>query len=280
MMGCRTVILSVLTTGAFLALAAPGAAADVGVEVRSPAGEWSNAAASSAVVDLIGVAAEALSGVLDAADPGVVPSRTAISFRSIVPGIEWGTANEHEMRTGLSMVKLYIVDYVLRHGDGSTSDRSLAERMIRDSDDGAAELIAAKYPQAIDAVAAEYGLTGTKAGANWGMSYTSTADVATFLHIKQRTDPESPIFGWMAAADDTAADGTAQDWGTSRLPGVIGTKWGWSDSGPKEVASASFGPGFAVAAHTRGTPDEQTSDVTGALAQMMIDLIARRIPRG
>ncbi|WP_328411052.1 hypothetical protein [Nocardia sp. NBC_00403] len=280
-MGCRAVVLSVLTTGALLALAAPGAAADFpDAPSRTPAGDASGAAASSTVADWVDVAAAVLGRALDTTDPGAVPSRTAISFRSIIPGIEWGTANEHEIRTGLSMVKLYIVDYALRHGDGSPSDRTLAERMIRDSDDGAAELLAAKYPQAIDAVAAEYRLAATKAGANWGMSYTSTADVATFLHIKQRTDPESPIFGWMAAADSTASDGTAQDWGTGRLPGVIGTKWGWSDSGPQEVASASFGQGFAVAAHTHGTPDEQTADVTGALAQMMIDLIARRIPRG
>ncbi|MFD0362705.1 hypothetical protein ACFQZZ_14775 [Nocardia sp. GCM10030253] len=280
-MDCRVVVFSVLTAGALLVLAAPDAAADVpGAESRSAASDSSGAPASAAVAESGGPAADLPRIALEYAAPGAVPPRTAISFRSAIPGIQWGTANEHETRTGLSMVKLYMVDYALRHGDGSPSDRTLAERMIRDSDDGAAELMGAKYPQAIDAIAAEYRLTATTAGASWGMSYTSTADVATFLETKQRSDPESPIFDWMAAADAMASDGTLQDWGTARLPGVLGTKWGWSDFGQQEVASASFGHGFAVAAHTRGTPDEQTADVTDALAQMMVDLIARRIAPG
>jgi hypothetical protein len=217
-----------------------------------------------------------------AADAGAdeswgVPSRTAFSFRSTIPGVGWGTANEYETRTGLSLVKLYIVEYALRRGDGSAADLALAERMIRYSDDSAADVLGAKYPQAIDAIAAEYGLTGTKAGPAWGMSYTSTADVTSFLAAKHRTDPGSPIFGWMAASGAQAADGTAQDWGTARLPGVEGTKWGWSDSGPLEVASASFGQGFAVAAHTRGTPEDQSADVDAALPRFLLGLVLRAI---
>ncbi|WP_433193724.1 hypothetical protein ACQP1G_33710 [Nocardia sp. CA-107356] len=204
-----------------------------------------------------------------------VPSRTSFSFRSVIPGIEWGTANEREMRTGLSLVKLYMVDYALRRGDGSAADLALAERMIRYSDDSAADAMAAKYPHAIDAIAAEYRLPSTKAGAAWGMSYTSTADVASFLATKQLTDPGSPIFGWMSAAGDRAADGTSQDWGTARLPGVEGTKWGWSDSGPLEVASASYGAGFAVAAHTRGTPEDQTADLDAVMPRLVLDLVMR-----
>ncbi|SLJ09144.1 Uncharacterised protein [Mycobacteroides abscessus subsp. abscessus] len=34
------------------------------------------------------------------------------------------------------------------------------------------------------------------------------------------------------------------------------------------MASASFGPGFTVAAHTYGSPDEQTADVLGALVEL------------
>ncbi|WP_433725551.1 hypothetical protein ACQP0C_30680 [Nocardia sp. CA-129566] len=204
-----------------------------------------------------------------------VPPRTSFSFRSVVPGIEWGTANEYESRTGLSLVKLYMVDYALHHGDGSVADLALAERMIRYSDDSAADAMGAKYPQAIDAIAAEYHLTGTKSGAVWGMSYTSTADVASFLAAKQRTEPGSPIFDWMAAAGEQATDGTSQDWGTARLPGVMGSKWGWSDSGPLEVASASFGAGFAVAAHTRGTPQDQTADLEAVVPRLLQDLLAR-----
>lgn len=207
-------------------------------------------------------------------DADGVPSRTAFSFRTVLPGVGWGTSNEHEMRTGLSLVKLYMVDYALRRGDGSATDLALAERMIRDSDDAAADVLGAKYPQAIDAIAAEYRLTSTRSGPAWGESYTSTADVATFLATKQRIEPGSPIFGWMAAASERAADGTSQNWGTARLPGVEGSKWGWSDSGPLEVASASFGEGFAVAAHTRGTPEEQTADVGATLPYLLMALIA------
>lgn len=207
-----------------------------------------------------------------------VPSRTAISVRSILPDLKWGTPNQHEVRSGLSVVKLYVVDYALRHGDGAAQDRELGERMIRFSDDGAADTLAAKYPAAIDAVAKEYGLTETHGSGGWGTASTSTADVADFLAAKLRDDPDSPILGWMAAASDTAADGTKQDWGTARLPRVTGTKWGWADQGIPEVASASFGPGFTVSAHTYGTAAEQTDDVTSVVPQVLGEFLESAWP--
>ena len=208
-------------------------------------------------------------------DPATVPSRTALSVRT-PGGFAWGTANEHESRSALSMSKLYIVDYALRHGDGAPEDRALAERMIRDSDDGAATQLANKYPQAIEATASEYGLRATHGSADWGRSSTSTADLTEFLVTKQRTDPGSPIFGWMADASNTAADGTPQNWGTAQLPGVQGSKWGWSDLDTPEVASASFGTGFSVAAHTYGTPAEQSADVLDALPAVLLRLVSGR----
>ncbi|MFF5034452.1 hypothetical protein [Nocardia salmonicida] len=150
-------------------------------------------------------------------DPSTVPSRTAMSLR-MPGGFAWGTANEHESRAALSMSKLYIADYALRHGDGSPEDRALSERMIRDSDAG------------------------------------------------------SPIFEWMAGASNTAADGTPQNWGTAQLPGVQGSKWGWSDVGAPEVASASIGPGFSVAAHTYGASADQSADVLDALPALILRL--------
>ncbi|MET8799435.1 hypothetical protein ABZV91_23920 [Nocardia sp. NPDC004568] len=183
--------------------------------------------------------------------------------------LRWGTAEERQVRSALSLAKLYLTEYVLRHGDGSAGDLAYGERMIRFSDDAAADAVEAKYPQAIAIVAAEYGLTETRPGANWGSSTTSTADVADFLAAKQRTEPASPIFSWMATAAPRAADGTEQNWGTATLPGVQGTKWGWADAPPQEVASASFGPGFTVAAHTRGGPADQTADVLGALSTIL-----------
>ncbi|WP_194852925.1 hypothetical protein [Nocardia sp. SYP-A9097] len=195
-----------------------------------------------------------------------VPARTSISLRSVVPGIKWGTDNETQSRGGLSISKLYLADYALRHGDGSAEDKDLGERMIRLSDDAAADTMAAKYPRAIDAIATEYDLPATHSGSEWGKSSTSTADTADFLLVKLRTDPDSPILTWMEHSSKVAADGTRQDWGTARLPHIKGTKWGWSDTGESEVASASFGSGFTVTAHTYGTSEQQTEDVLGAEA--------------
>lgn len=226
------------------------------------------------VAMLVAAACSGGIGVPAGAGPGVeiiparsVPDRTSLALRG-PGGIRWETANADESRSALSMAKLYLADYALRHGDGSAADRGCAERMIRVSDDAAADTIAAKYPEAIASVAAEYGLDRTAPGPGWQMSTTSSADVADFLAAKQATDPGSPILLWMATAPPTAADGTAQNWGTARLPGVQGSKWGWSDLPPPEVASASFGPGFTVAAQTRGGPDDQTADVLGALTEM------------
>ena len=200
---------------------------------------------------------------------GSVPMRTAISVRTIVPWLSFGTANEDEPRSGLSIVKLYMADYALRHGDGSAEDRALAERMIRYSDDAAAGRMHAKYPAAIDRIAAEYHLAHTRTGTDWGTSYTSTSDVATFLAAKEIGDPGSPILRWMSEPGRRAADGTLQNWGTVKVPYVMGTKWGWSDFGPSQVASASYGPGFTIAVQTRGTPADQNADLLGALPHIV-----------
>ncbi|APA97009.1 serine hydrolase [Nocardia seriolae] len=208
--------------------------------------------------------------------PLQVPDRTSISVRTLVPGVGWGTDNESEERAGLSISKLYIADYALRHGDGSAADKDLCERMIRKSDDYAADRLFAKYPKAIDAVAAEYGLTATHGEGDWEFSTTSTADVADFLAAKVRSDPDSPILAWMEEPAEKAADGTRQDWGTARLPQILGTKWGWADVGDPEVASASFGPGFTVSAHTYGSAEQQTQDVQAVLWGLIGELTPRR----
>lgn len=197
-----------------------------------------------------------------------VPSRTSLSFVHTPTGLEVGTPNENEPRPGLSTVKLYMADYALRYGDGSEEDRDLAARMIQASDDSAASQLDAKYPQAIDSAAAEYGLASTSRGSFWGSSYTSTADTVRFLERKKLTDPSSPILGWMNTANPIAADGTMQDWGTGVLADATGSKWGWSDYGSPVVASASIGDGFSVAANTYGSAAVQTDDVLGALGDV------------
>ncbi|GGG14865.1 hypothetical protein GCM10007304_31140 [Rhodococcoides trifolii] len=197
------------------------------------------------------------------ADFAGVPSRTALVLDCA--GTRIATPNAAESRPGLSEVKLFIVDYAIRRGDGSAGDRDLAADMITSSDDYAASQLDRKYPSAIDSIADEYGLTSTSRGSFWGDSYTSAADLVTFLEGVKRLHPDSPIPGWMAAATPVASDGTDQNWGTSQLIGVQGTKWGWADDISTAVASASIGPGFSVAAITLGGPSDQNEDVQAAL---------------
>jgi hypothetical protein len=197
------------------------------------------------------------------ADFAVVPERTALVLDCAGTRIE--TPNAAEARPGLSEVKLFIADYALRRGDGSAEDRDLAQQMVISSDDYDASQLDSKYPSAIDDIATEYGLTSTTRGSFWGDSYTSAADLVTFLQRLRALHPDSPIPGWMAAAEPVASDGTVQNWGTSQLVGVQGTKWGWADDISTAVASASIGPGFAVAAITLSGPDEQNQDVQAVL---------------
>lgn len=224
-------------------------------------------------VPIVGIAAalmcaapaQALPTPADLAD---VPSRTALSYEHLPTGTYVGSAEDNSARPGLSTVKLYIADYVVRYGDGSARDRDLARRLIEVSDDGAASTLDNKYPQAISATAAEFGLTSTSRGSFWGSSYTSTADTVRFLAAKKRTDPASPVLAWMNSAAPVAADGTVQDWGTQQLPGVTGSKWGWADDRSSVVASASIGDDFVIASNTYGPRGAQTDDVLAALGDV------------
>lgn len=219
----------------------------------------------------VGHSAPAVASVPSPGDFADVSERTALSYVNIETGVRVGTANETEPRPGLSTIKLYLVDYVIRNGDGNADDRDRAERMIRFSDDWAASQIDAEFPEAIDAIAEEYGLTATARNGYWGDSTTSTADVVRFLEAKKRSDPDSPVLEWMAAASTVATDGTVQDWGTGRLVGVVGSKWGWADDRSTVVASASFGEEFIVAANTYGSDTDQTEDVLGALGDFDLE---------
>lgn len=212
-----------------------------------------------------------------APDFGGVPERTSLSYTSVSTGVHVGTANENEPRPGLSTVKLYMADHILRRGDATPDDIALTARMIQVSDDSAAVQLDGKYPEAIDAVASEYGLGSTSRNGYWGDSVTSTADTVSFLVAKKRTDPGSPILGWMATASPTAADGFAQDFGTARLPAVSGSKWGWADDRSSVVASASVGDDFVVASNTLGPASVNTDDVLAAFGPF--DLAAPPAPQ-
>ncbi|MFD4785069.1 hypothetical protein ACFWNH_29020 [Rhodococcus qingshengii] len=190
------------------------------------------------------------------------PDRTAISFEHSPTGFHAGTANEHQSRAGLSIVELYIADYVFDHGDAA--DQAAAAQMLRTSDDAIASHLYGKYPNSIAATATAFGLGDTHAAAHWGDSTTLTADTVAYLEAKKRTDPGGPVLAALAAAAPVAADGYAQNYGTAALPGVIGTKWGWSDDRQSVTASASFGPDFSVAAHIYGPAAQLTADILGA----------------
>jgi len=190
------------------------------------------------------------------------PGRTQISFQSTLTGHHVGTANEHESRPGLSLVKMYIADYVFEHG--TPEDQAKATQMLRFSDDNIASELYAKYPNSINDRAAKYHLADTHGAAHWGNSTTSTADSVAYLEVKKRENPFGPVLTALASASPVAADGYEQDYGTATLPGVLGTKWGWSDDRRSVNASASFGPFFSVSASTYGPSQQLTDDVQGA----------------
>lgn len=220
---------------------------------------------------LVAGGGQSVSTPISPGDLGAVPERTAITFTDSHTGRTVGTGNQHEPHAGLSTVKLYMADHVINHGDGSAADHALAEAMIRDSDDGAATQLYAKYPDSINGPAGEYGLANTHGAGHWGNSTTSTADTVKFLEAKKTADPGSPILHWMRTATPVAADGTLQNWGTSNLPGAEGTKWGWSDYGPRMVNSATISAGYSVASATDGTGHDQTADVRNAFTPAVPD---------
>ncbi|MDO4928286.1 MAG: hypothetical protein Q3976_04410 [Corynebacterium sp.] len=190
------------------------------------------------------------------------PSRTQISFDNTITGFHTGTANEHESRPALSLIKLYIAEYVVNHGD--PGEIPTAQEMIRNSDDNLASQFYSKYPQSVSVTATEFGLNETHAASHWGNSTTSSYDVNKYLVAKRQTDPNSPVLLAMTQMNPVAADGYHQDYGTATLPGVQGSKLGWSDDRSSVHASASFGPGFVVSANTYGTAEQHTQDVQQA----------------
>lgn len=204
----------------------------------------------------LGAAAQALT-----IDPALVPGRTQMTL-NITGGPTIATANASESRPALSISKLYLGYWVLAHG--APEDAAKVENMIRYSEDGTASTLDARYPQAIPEVIAQFGLSNTHHNGFWGNTTTSTNDITTFLEATRHDPVAQPLFEGMRTAAPVAADGYAQDYGTSQLPGVLGTKFGWADDRSSH-ATASFGPGFSIAANTYGSRDQHTQDVKGAV---------------
>lgn len=193
--------------------------------------------------------------------PGAVPDRTQVTLQ-LADGTRITTANAGESRPGLSMSKLYLGHWVLHHG--AQEDKNRVEEMIRVSHDGIASELEAKYPRAIPETIAAFGLSQTHHNGYWGNTSTSTNDIVRFL-VAVRSDPVSaPLIRGMEHAAPVAADGYAQNYGTARIPGVQGTKFGWSNDRSIN-ATASIGPGWTVAANTYGPAAANTADVLGAI---------------
>ena len=185
-----------------------------------------------------------------------------ISFLRLSDGERAGTATERFARPALSLIKLYIAEYVIENG--TFAEQYAAIDMISSSDDRTAGELYREYPESIDEVAKKYGLLSTRAHDRWGYSVTSTYDVVSFIAQLIDEDPTHPILVAMAEATPVAADGYGQDFGTSVLPGVIGTKWGWSDDRDLH-SSVSFGENFVVAAAVTGDADDLTELVESQL---------------
>ena len=172
------------------------------------------------------------------------------------------TPGAHESRASLSIVKLYLGYWVLQHG--APEDKALVYEMIRSSHDGIASNLDRKYRQAIPDTIGRFRLAETNYRGRWGDTTTSVHDMAAFVRAV-RTDPAArPLIDGMRNPAAVAADGYPQNFGTATLPGIEGTKFGWSDK--RDVhATVSFGPGFVVAAHTFGSAQVHTDDVRRAV---------------
>ena len=194
-------------------------------------------------------------------DPGKVPPRTQMTVR-YADGTVVSTPNGHESRPALSLVKLYLGTWVLKYG--APEDKARVENMIRFSEDATASDLERKYPQAIPGIIGEYQLGETHHNGYWGNTTTSTEDLARFVGAISTDPAAAPIMKGMATAAPAASDGYRQDFGTARIPAILGTKFGWSEDGQVH-ATASFGPGYTVAANTYGSPADLTADVLGAV---------------
>lgn len=199
----------------------------------------------------------ALGVVVAAPTAHATPARTQITV--LYDNGHWETtANAHESRPSLSLSKLYLGQWVLQHG--APEDKAQVEHMIRVSDDGIATRLDRKYPQAIPSIIQAYGLSQTHYSGYWGTSSTSSNDVAKFLQAIRHDPVAAPIRLGMYNVAPHGADGYPQNYGTGTLPGIQGTKYGWSNDRTIN-ASASYGPGYVVVANTYGSAATHTQDV-------------------
>lgn len=182
-----------------------------------------------------------------------------LTYVRLSDGMHMATANERESRPALSLIKLYIAEYVVENGKPEEQFEALD--MVANSSDESAEELYEKYPDSIEDVAERYSLKSTQPDKRWGYSTTSTFDVASFIAQLMDKDPLHPVLVAMSHSDRFAEDGYAQDYGTSQLENVVGTKFGWSNEHDMH-STVSFGHDFVVAANYYGDADDLTDFVT------------------
>ena len=203
------------------------------------------------------------SGVAGAEEPAAAdafPDQPGqLTYVRLSDGMHMATANERASRPALSLIKLYIAEYVVENGEPEEQFEALD--MVANSSDESAEELYGKYPGSIEDVAERYSLKSTQPDKRWGYSTTSTFDVASFIAQLMDKDPLHPVLVAMSHSDRFAEDGYAQDYGTSRLDDVVGTKFGWSNEHDMH-STVSFGHDFVVAANYYGDADDLTDFVT------------------
>ena len=221
-------------------------------------------AATFTAVTLIASGTGAASAAQDQ-QVSVAPEYTGNSAMAVVysDGTWSGTGDAKESRPALSLSKIYLGYWVLYNG--TQEEKDMVEDMIRYSDNEVATMLDTKYPYAIEDITRRFALTATERGESWGETVTSAWDVAKFVSGIQNDPNAWPILDGMETAADTAADGFAQDFGTSTLPGAKGTKFAWSDDGTSATGSVTFGDGWTAAALTWGGPEANTYDVQHGL---------------
>ena len=139
-----------------------------------------------------------------------------------------------------SMVKLFLAEDILhraRTGELTLgrADFAQLQRMIQRSDDPAASALWVRFDgaRAVTAVAARYGLTGTRPPAvrgQWGESMTTARDLARFLAllpVVAHPADAGALQVWMRTATPVAADGFDQRFGLFGAPGLPAVKQGW-----------------------------------------------------
>lgn len=197
--------------------------------------------------------------------PMKAPARTQVSVDHTYTRFHVGTPNENESRYSLSLTKLLLADYIYQHG--SPADKAKATAMIEQSNDGLASELSAKYPQAIQAKAHQYGMKSAVPASTWGNWKFSSADWSRYISAKHREDPTAtgPLLSAMKRSHTHGADGYYQRYGVALLPGVKGWKSGWSDDRTTYHASVGFGNDWTVAIQTNGNAGALNADLNQAL---------------